>query len=97
MHTVLVRYFETLRNLLSDFQESQDNLEDSTEMQEALEMELIYIHLSFRILIDNLKVEFDDTFDWSMYVKTLIYTIFNVALVLIFLFIWRPFVNKLNS
>ena len=97
MHTVLVRYFETLRNLLSDFQESQNNLEGSTEMQEALEMELIYIHLSFRILIDNLKVEFDDTFDWSMYVKTLIYTIFNVALVLIFLFIWRPFVNKLNS
>ena len=66
-------------------------------MQEAMEMELIYIHLSFRILIDDLKIEIDGRFDWSMYIKTLIYTIFNVALVLIFLFIWRPFVNKLNS
>lgn len=88
MHKALVRFFKNLRILLRHFQNTLNrDLIKSTEMLEAVEMELIYILLSFRMLIDDLIKEFDEAFDFSMYIKTIIYICFNVLLVLIFLFI----------
>ena len=63
---------------------------------DLVEMQLVYVHLSFRELIEELKVSLELHFDEKIEIKQGIYTGFNILLVAIYIFLWRPFVMKLN-
>ena len=57
---------------------------------------MIYIKLSFRQLINEMKVELDMLFVEKLEIKQWMYTGFNIMLIVIYIFLWRPFVMRLN-
>ena len=69
LHTGLIRFFETLRTLLSNYLDADNDpellkqIQLSPEIAETFEMKEYYIHSGFHELVIALKKEIDTKFD----------------------------------
>ena len=88
MHTAFVKFFEDLRKLLSIYEKfKRKDIIYTDDFSDLIEMQLVYIHLSFRQIISEMKVMLDLHFDGKIEMKQAIYTGFNILLVVIYFFI----------
>jgi hypothetical protein len=111
LHPVLIHFIETLRHLLHLYQTARNNEDLSVDEQNEQITEILnssdfddlsiiafnICEKSFKFLIQEMIGSFEDQYSGDTTRRIVLFVIFLIILLITFLALWTPFVNKLNK